>query len=80
MAALEKELLTYSQKLPTLLAQQGKYVLIGGAEVIGVYDSYEDALKVGYEHFKLSPFLVKQIAPAERVAFFSRDLGAACLA
>jgi hypothetical protein len=78
MAILEKELLTYTQKLPSLLAQQGKYVLIHGEDIIGVYDSYEDALKFGYDRFKLEPFLVKQIAPAERVSFFTRDLGTAC--
>lgn len=78
MATLERELLAYSQKLPSLLAQQGKYVLIHGEEVVGIYDSYEDALKFGYGKFNLDPFLVKQIAPAERVSFFTRDLGTAC--
>jgi len=78
MAVLDKELLAYTQKLPTLLAQQGKYVLIRGDDVIGIYDSYEDALKFGYAQFKLEPFLVKQIAPAERVSFFTRDLGTKC--
>lgn len=80
MAILEKELLAYTRKLPSLLTQQGKYVLIHDEEVIGIYDSYEDALKFGYGQFKLDPFLVKQIAPAERVSFFTRDLGTSCLA
>ena len=80
MNTLEKELATYSQKLPSLLAQQGKYVLIGGDSWVGIYDSYEAALKFGYEHFKLNPFLVKQIASAERVAYFTRDFGVACQA
>jgi hypothetical protein len=78
MAALEKEMITYGKKLPSLIAQQGKFVLIQGDDVVGVYDSYEDALKFGYERFKLDPFLVKQIAPAERVSFFTRDIGSAC--
>lgn len=78
MSILEKELLAYKQKLPSLLAQQGKYVLIHNEDVIGIYDSYEDALKFGYTQFKLDPFLVKQIAPAERVSFFTRDLGTSC--
>jgi len=78
MVTLEKELLAYAQKLPSLLAQQGKYVLIHDEEVVGIYDSYEDALKFGYGQFKLDPFLVKQIAPAERVSFFTRDLGTSC--
>lgn len=78
MDILEKELRAYAQKLPGLLAQQGKYVIIHGEDVIEVCDSYEDALKFGYERFKLEPFLVKQIAPAERVSFFTRDLGTKC--
>lgn len=80
MSALEKEILTYAHKLPGLLAQQGKFVLVHGEDVVGIYDSYEDALKFGYQRFQLSPFLVKQIAPAERVSFFTRDLGTECLA
>jgi hypothetical protein len=78
MAILEKELLAYTQKLPSLIGQQGKYVLIHSEDVIGIYDTYEDALKFGYERFKLDPFLVKQIAPAERLSFFTRDIGISC--
>ena len=47
--ALEKEIETFNRELPGLLEQQGKFVVIHGSEVIGVFVSYEDALKVGYE-------------------------------
>ena len=80
MAILDKALQTYLQKLPNLLSQQGKYVLIHEEDIIGTYDSYEDALKFGYERFKLEPFLVKQIAPTERVSYFTRDIGVKCQA
>lgn len=53
--------------------QQGRFALIKGAEVAGTFDSYEDALTAGYQRFKLTPFLVKQIVAAERVTF-SREL------
>lgn len=76
---LEKELATYTAKLPDLQDKSGKYVLIKGDAIEGVYDSYSDALKFGYERFKLEPFLVKQIAPDERVLHFTRDLATACL-
>ena len=80
MSTLERELKTYESNLPKLLSKQGKYVLIHGDEIKGIFDSYEDALNSGYKQFALEPFLVKQIAPAERIAFFTRDIGLACQA
>ncbi len=74
MSALEVEMSTYQRVLPTLLDKTGKHVLIKGAEVIGVFDTYEEALKAAYSRFGLDAFLVKRIAPSEQVAFFSRDL------
>ena len=71
---LERELETYASHLPELVKETGKFVLIQDGEVEGTFDTYEDALKVGYDKFKLAPFLVKQIAPAERILSFSRDL------
>lgn len=76
MTTLDKEIQTYNRLLPKLLAEQGKFVLIKGDDQVGTYDSYQDALKAGYEKFNLTPFLVKQITPAGQVAYFSRDLTA----
>lgn len=76
---LEKEIETYNRLLPSLLQQIGKFALIKGDVLVDTFDSYQDAMKRGYAEFKLEPFMVKQIAPAERIAFFTRDL-AACLA
>jgi hypothetical protein len=59
-----------------LLAKQGKFVLIKGDEQAGIFDTYQDALAAGYSQFKLEPFLVKQIAPASQIAFFTRDITA----
>lgn len=75
-AVLEKEIATYNRLLPDLLAKQGKFVLIKGDEQAGIFDTYQDALAAGYSQFKLEPFLVKQIAPASQIAFFTRDLNA----
>jgi hypothetical protein len=71
---LEQELKTYASHLGDLAAQAGKYVLIQDGSVEGTFDTYEDAIKVGYSRFKLAPFLVKQISPGERLLSFSRDL------
>ena len=76
--ALEKELATFQRELPNLLAEEGKFVVIFGDELVGTYTSYEDALKVGYEKFGLKPFLVKKIQALEQVHYFSRDLALSC--
>lgn len=76
--ALEKELETFNRELPNLLAEEGKYAVIAGDQIMGVYVSYEDALKVGYEKCELKPFLVKKIQAIEQVQFFTRDLVFPC--
>lgn len=70
--ALEKELETYKNKLTELKANEGKFVLIKGENIVDVYSSYEDAIKEGYAKFKLEPFMVKQIQSMEQVQFISR--------
>jgi hypothetical protein len=76
--ALEKELATFQRELPNLLAEEGKFVVVSGDEVMGTYTSYEDALKIGYEKCGLKPFLVKKIQAIEQVQYFSRDLAFTC--
>ncbi|HEX4963702.1 MAG TPA: hypothetical protein VF173_22945 [Thermoanaerobaculia bacterium] len=71
--ALERELETYRNKLPELKGEnEGRFVLIKGAQVIDVFSSYDDALKAGYTTFGLEPFLVKQIEALEQAQFISR--------
>jgi len=72
--ALETELATYQRELPKLLAQEGRFAVIGGEDVIGAYDTYHDALQAGYEKRGLQPFLVKRIQAVEEVQWFSRDI------
>lgn len=61
MQSLEKELETYNGLLPNLLENQGRFVLIKGNDVAGIWDTYKDAIQEGYRLFGLEPFLVKQI-------------------
>lgn len=73
--ALEKELATYERLLPTLLSQEGKFALIHDETLDGVYDTYEDALKVGYQTVGVDrPFLVKQIQAVQQVQSVTRNL------
>jgi hypothetical protein len=76
--ALEKEFETYKSKLPELREEQGKFALIHGETLVGVYSAYEDALKAGYERLGLVPFLVKQIQAIEQVQFISRLTAPTC--
>lgn len=70
--ALEQELATYNAKLPELKEHEGQFALIHGSEVVGVFSTYEDAIKIGYDKFGLDPFLVKQVNTLEQVQFISR--------
>ena len=72
--ALEKELETYRRKLPELLADAGKFALIQGDELVGVFGTYEDALREGYQKFKLEQFLVQQIQAVQQVHLITRFL------
>lgn len=76
---LATEIAAYNRLLPSLLADEGKFVLIAGDKKIDVFTSYEDALKAGYQHVGLEPFLVKRISGAESAMWFSRDIGGLCL-
>lgn len=72
--SLEREMATYKSKLPELKQHEGKFVLIHGDEIAGIFAAYEDALKEGYEKFALEPFLVKQIQSIEQIHYISRFL------
>ncbi len=72
--ALDREIQTYQKELPNLLQHEGKFVLIHETQVAGFYETYEDAIKAGYEKFALKPFLVKRIQAVEQIQYFTRDL------
>lgn len=76
--SLEKELHTYQAKLSELLSNEGKFALVSGDELGGVYETYEDALKIGYEKYGLKSFLVKQISAVEQVGYLTRDMLTQC--
>ena len=61
--ALEEEQATYHAKLTELLADEGKFVLVQGPNIVGIYTTSEEAMREGYERFKREPFLVRRIEP-----------------
>lgn len=64
--AFEKEVETYYRELPQLLEKEGKFVLLHESEVIGFWDTEEEAVEAGDDRFGLDPFLVKQIRSKEQ--------------
>ena len=75
---LKVELETYERLKNALVEKsEGKFVLIQGANVLGTWDTYEDALKDGYGKCGLkSPFLVKQVSAIEQIHFISHEFSA----
>jgi len=46
---------------------EGKFVLIKGESVIGLYDTWAEARKEGRKRYGMDPFLVQPIQPEETV-------------
>lgn len=72
--ALEKELATYKDKLPNMKEHEGKFVLVHGDTIVDYFSTYEDAIKAGYQQFKLEPFLVKRVMSVEPILFITRSI------
>lgn len=62
MSELAKEVATYERELARLeQASLGKFVLISGDEVAGVFDTFSAAADEGLRKFGETPFLVREI-------------------
>jgi hypothetical protein len=75
--ALEKELDAFQRQLPALLADpanKGRFALVSGETVEGLYPTFDEALGAGYDKFGLNPFLVKEVTDHEEPRYFSRNL------
>ena len=72
---LGTEIQTYEQQRENLLGtSEGKFVLIHGTQVVGIFDSKMDAIAAGYQQFGNVPFLVKQIEKIETRQNFVSNL------
>lgn len=66
--ALEVETKFFADNLPDLLkAHEGKFALIKGERLAGVFDTAEAAFESGVAQFGNVPILIKRIAPEERI-------------
>jgi hypothetical protein len=74
MPQLETEVATYKRLLPELLQHEGRHAVIAGTQLLGLWDTYGDALMGGYKQRGIDrPFMVKQIFRVEIPKSFSRD-------
>ena len=52
----------------------GKFVLIKGKEIVNIFDTQMDAIKVGIDKFGNDPFLVKKIEEVDQKQNFTSNL------
>jgi hypothetical protein len=66
---LAREWQTYKREMPRLLAegQEGRFVLIKGDEVIGIWDTWQEAARTGRARFGMVPIMVHEIQAHERI-------------
>jgi hypothetical protein len=74
---LQQELEFFEQQRLKLFARApGKYALVKGANLIGVFDTELEAIRAGYEKVGNEAFLVKHIVEADvPLTFTSFNLG-----
>lgn len=59
---LDEERQFYAENLASWLSQYpGKFVLVKGRELIGVFDTTEEPLAEGARRFGLEPFLIRRV-------------------
>lgn len=67
-AMLEQELAYYAEHLAEWLAKhQGKFVLVKGRELVGVFENQNEALAEGARRFGLESFLARRVEEAEEL-------------
>jgi hypothetical protein len=65
---LDTELATFSKMKADLLRDHaGKFALIKGDQLIGSFDTAENAFSAGVERFGREPFLVRKVTEQEEV-------------
>jgi hypothetical protein len=72
---LDTELCTYADHREEFLRTvEGKFVLIRGRAVVGIYATDVEAIDDGYHQFGNVPFLVKEIVAVEQPETFASRL------
>jgi hypothetical protein len=72
---LERELKAFELHKSELIGSAtGKFALVKDDQVVDVFDTKMDAIRVGYERFGNTPFLVKEIVEVEVPQNFTSNL------
>jgi hypothetical protein len=60
---IHREAQTFRRELPRLLAEghEGKWALIKGNEIIGLYQTLDEGYRLGRERYLLQPFIVQPV-------------------
>ncbi|HEY7424975.1 MAG TPA: hypothetical protein VH682_12160 [Gemmataceae bacterium] len=68
-SAIAEEWETYRREVGRLLAEgnEGRYILIKGRQIIGIWNTRKEAFAAADQRFPLQPFLVHQIQERERI-------------
>ena len=69
---LTEEMNAYEAHLAEWAAQEGKFVVIRRAQVLGFFGSYDAALRAGYDAFGIVPFLVKPVRRHKEIHLVTR--------
>jgi hypothetical protein len=66
--AFEVEIERYNELLPELLhASQGKFVVIKGRELLGVFDTNDEAYGAGLDRYGLTSFLLRPVRETQQM-------------
>lgn len=61
--SFEADVSAYLRALPTQISQnEGKFALVGGGALVGVFESEAAAMHAGYQRFGIRGFLVQEIS------------------
>jgi hypothetical protein len=76
LLALRREIAAYRRELPRLLSQghEGRFVLIQGDLVIGLWDTFDEAYQAGRERFGLGAFLAQPVDARDLTRAFPPEL------
>jgi hypothetical protein len=61
---IRREAQTFRRELPRLLAERhaGKWALVKGDEIIGLFETFDEGYRVGRGRFLLQPFIVQPVS------------------
>ena len=76
---LAKDLAAFDESKSSLQDKVGKFAVFFNGELLGVFETNQEAYSRGYEKAKTEPFLVRQISPVPNVQHFTRAIRFQCL-